>query len=175
MDEYRHHVSGFFLQREKADRTRDELLEQGLSLEQLQVYTADSAPPAPEPTRDSDEVLKDVLVDGAIGTAVGTGVWGLATIGMAAANISLFIASPLIGPLTMLGWGAGLGGLLGAAVGAAENANPKGTFSDLVLDAIRHGHAVLVVETRSLEQTRVARQTIEAAVGEYKEFDIKVT
>ncbi|HVL02171.1 MAG TPA: hypothetical protein VM553_20275 [Dongiaceae bacterium] len=174
MDEYRHHVSGFFEKRNDADQALALLIKRGFPAEQLQVYTASTkAPPAPAPSQQSDEVLKDVVVDGAIGTAVGTGLGGLATIGLVAANVSLFIASPLIGPLTMLGWGAGLGALVGTAVGAStKSGEPKGHFADLVMDAIKSGNAVLVAETRSREQAAIAREVIRDAVGEYKDIAV---
>ena len=65
-----------------------------------------------------DGVLQDVLVDGAIGTAVGTGIGALGSVALAATSVTLFIASPLVAPLMLLGWGASIGGLIGAAAGA---------------------------------------------------------
>jgi len=51
-------------------------------------------------------------------------------------------------------WGAALGGLVGAAVGAEKPEEKKeGKFSDLVLDAIRSGHVVLVAQTRTEAET----------------------
>jgi hypothetical protein len=54
----------------------------------------------------------------------------------------------------MLGWFAGIGGLVGAATGAAATGAPEvggprkeGKFSELVMDAIKAGNAVLVVHT----------------------------
>jgi len=58
------------------------------------------------------------LVDAAIGTAVGSGLGVLAEVPLVAANVSLFVASPLLAPLVMLGWGASIGGTVGAIVGA---------------------------------------------------------
>jgi dolichol kinase len=83
--------------------------------------------------------------------------------------VSLFIASPLIAPLAMLGWGASLGGLVGAAVGAESRAGNKkektGTFSALIRDAILSGQVVLVAETRTELETAGARQVMKASVG----------
>ena len=53
-----------------------------------------------------DDVLKEMLREGAIGTAVGTLAGTAGTIALAAANISLFVANPVLGVLAMLGWGA---------------------------------------------------------------------
>jgi len=52
---------------------------------------------------DSDDVLKEMIREGAIGTAAGTLAGAAGTIALAAANISLFIASPVLGTLVMLG------------------------------------------------------------------------
>lgn len=170
MDEYRHHVSGFFAHREEAEGARSRLAERGLPLERLQLFDADSGPVITEPTGESNEVLTNVLVDGAVGTVVGTGIGALAQLALVAANVSLFIASPLIAPLVMLGWGASLGAFVGAAAGAETGIKHKdGWLSDLVRDAIASGQVVLVVQTRTAEETEIAREVIGSAVGEYKD------
>ena len=170
MDEYRHHVSGFFTHRAGAEGARSRLAQRGLPLAQLQLFDADSGPVVTEPTGQSNEVLTNVLVDGAVGTAVGTGIGALAQLAIVAANVSLFVASPLIAPLVMLGWGASLGAFVGAAAGAGKDVEPKnGWLSDLVRDAIANGQVVLLVETRTAEETTIAREIIGAAVGEFKD------
>lgn len=164
MNEYRHHVSGFFARHQEAESALSRLVELGLPSERLYLLNADPAPQA-----DDNGVLKHVLVDGAIGTAVGTGIGVLAELALVAANVSLFIASPLIAPLAMLGWGASLGGLVGAAVGAESHAGnekeKKGTFSALIQDAISSGQVVLAAETRTEQETANARQVMQASVG----------
>lgn len=171
MNEYRHHVSGFFAHREEAERALSRLVEQGLPPERLQIYTATSSSPAQEAR--SDGVLQDVLVDGAIGTAVGTGVGALGSVALAAASVSLFIASPLIAPLVLIGWGASLGGLIGAASGAtAGSGNKEGWLADLVGDAIAHGQVVLVVETWNEQETARAREVMQDAVGKYNDTNM---
>ncbi|MDP3848681.1 MAG: hypothetical protein Q8R10_19865 [Pseudomonas sp.] len=174
MDDYRHHVSGFFPHRDKADSTLATLLEHGIPSAQLQIFVdAGQVPPAPAPQRKSNGVLKDMLVDGAIGTAVGGGLAGLASIGLAAANVSLFIASPLLAPLMLFGGGASLGGFFGAVVGASAGAGDhQGRFADLISTAIKAGDVVLVAETFSAKQTAIAREVIAAAVGEYKDLSL---
>ena len=174
MDEYRHHVSGFFAHRQEAQEALSQLIERGLPRERLQVFETDSPEPAPAPKKDSNAVLKDVIVDGTIGTAVGTGIGALAEVALVAANVSLFVASPLIAPLAMLGWGAGLGGLIGAAFGAKAGSETgakkkEGWLSTLVRDAISNGQVVLMVESRTEQETAIAREVIQAAVGDYKD------
>jgi len=172
MNEYRHHVSGFFAHRNEAESTLSTLVEQGLPRERLHIFTADSTSSSPALEAKSDGVLKDVLVDGAIGTAVGTGIGALGSVALAATSVTLFIASPLVAPLMLLGWGASLGGLIGAAAGAtAGDGNKEGWLSDLVSDAIANGHVVLVAETRTVQETTTAREVIQASVGEYKDIN----
>jgi hypothetical protein len=174
MDEYRHHVSGFFAHHEEAESVMSKLVERGLPHERLQIYAADStASSAPAPQTESNEVLKDMVVDGAIGTAVGTGIGALGSVALAVANVSLFIASPLLAPLVMLGWGASLGGLVGAAAGASAGPEKKeGWLSDLVGDAIASGQVVLVAETRTAQETAIAREVIQASVGGSKDTNM---
>lgn len=125
MDEYRHYVSGFFAHREEAEGAVTRLVERGVPRDQLQLFDADSGPAVAKPKGESNEVLNKVLVDGAVGTAVGTGIGALAEIALVVGGVSLFVASPLVAPLVMLGWGASLGAFLGAAVGANTGVEHK--------------------------------------------------
>ncbi len=166
MDAYHHYVSGFFVQREEAEKTLSILVARGLPRERLRLFNADPASPAANPQAASNEVLKDVLIDGAIGTAVGTGFGALAELALVTANVSLFIASPLLAPLMMLGWGASLGALVGASAGAsAADRHKDGRFADLIRDALAGGQVVLVAETRSAAETAMAREVIGTSVG----------
>ncbi|AVM75361.1 hypothetical protein [Magnetospirillum gryphiswaldense] len=174
MDAYRHHVSGFFAHREEAESASSRLVEQGLPRTRLQIFDAGQAPPAPTPLADNNDVLKDVVVDGTIGAAVGTGIAALAELALVAASVSLFVASPLVAPLVMLGWGASLGALVGASVGASPGNDERkdGRLSDLVSDAIASGQVVLVAETRTEAETLVARNVIRASVGDCKDLNV---
>lgn len=175
MGEYRHHVSGFFAYREEAQTASSKLVERGVPREQIQIFETDTVASDPAPKADSNAVLKDVVVDGTIGTAVGTGIGALAELALVVANVSLFVASPLIAPLAMLGWGASIGGLVGAATGAmtgpaAGVEEKEGRFSALVRDAISSGQIVLLVETRTEQETAIAREVMQASVGDYKDI-----
>lgn len=170
MDQYRHHVSGFFANREDAEAALSKLVERGLPRVQLQLFSANSDTTASEIKGENNEVLTNVLVDSAIGTAVGTGIGALAELALVAANVTLFVASPLIAPLVMLGWGASLGALVGAAAGAQTGVDHKdGRLADLVRDAIASGQVVLIAETRTEQETAIATELIGTAVGEYKD------
>jgi len=170
MNEYRHHVSGFFAHREGAKRAITQLIERGIPRDQLQLFDADSASNPADSRGKSNEVLANVLVDGAIGTAVGTGIGALAELAIVAGSVSLFVASPLLAPLVMLGWGASLGAFVGAAAGANSSVEQKsGWLADLIHDAIANGQVVLVVQTQNSEQTTIAREIVGDAVGEVQD------
>lgn len=170
MDGYRHYVSGFFAHPEEAEAALSSLVECGLPREQLQLYDANSGPAVTKLKGESNEVLTNVLVDGAIGTAVGTGIGALAELALVAGSVSLFVASPLVAPLVMLGWGASIGAFVGAAAGAnTEVAHKDGWLSDLVRDAIANGQIVLVAQTNTEQQTAIARKVVGEAVGEFKD------
>lgn len=170
MNEYSHHISGFFAHKAEAEGALSRLLERGLRRDQLLLFAADSGPAVSKPGGDSNEVLTNVLVDGAIGTAVGTGLGALAQLALVVANVSLFVASPLIAPLVMMGWGASLGAFVGAAAGAdAGGERKEGWLSDLVRDAMANGQVVLVVQSRTEQETAIAREVIGDAVGEFKD------
>jgi hypothetical protein len=162
MDSYRHHVSGFFAQREAAESALSQLVERGVPRDRLYIFDSGSLPPAPGPKAKSKEVRNEVLVDSAIGTAVGVGLGAMGEVALVAANVSLFVASPLLAPLMMMGWGASLGALIGAAAGAGD----KKKFSALIHDAISNDQVVLVVETRTKQETVIASEIIKDSVGD---------
>lgn len=168
MNHYLHYVSGFFAHREEADDVFAKLIAQGLPPERVQIYSSRAIPPVHEPTESSNDVLKDVLVDGTIGTVVGTGIGALIQVALIATNVTLFVASPLIAPLVLLGWGASIGGVVGASIGAAENAKP---LSALIEDAIASGQIVIVAETRTAAETTIAQEIIKGSIGDYKDVD----
>ncbi|MDO9596960.1 MAG: hypothetical protein Q7J47_04495 [Azoarcus sp.] len=154
-----HKVSAIYPSLEEAAGVRHQLIERGFAAEAITLLQNQSERPLGEDAAEdgSDEVLKEVLVDSAIGTAVGTGVGAIGTVALVATNITLFVASPVIGPLAMLGWFAGLGGVIGAAVGAGGKV---GKFSDAVKDAIEAGNTVLVVRTHGRDETDLATEIV---------------
>lgn len=152
-----HTVSAVYPSREEAEGVRQVLLERGIAAGEVRIFQEAPSQPAEEV---SDDVLKDVLVDGSIGTVVGTGVGALGTLAIVASGITLFVASPVVAPLAMLGWFAGIGGIVGAAVGAGRK---EGRFSELVTDAIKAGNTVLLVRTHCATDQELARNIVEAS------------
>lgn len=163
MENYLHRILGIYPSRSAADAVLAALVAQGLPQETLEILEPGVAGAARLPQADSDDVLEEIVREGAIGTAVGTAAGALGMAALTAAGISVFIASPLIAPLAMLGWGASVGGLIGAAVGAQTH---KGGVSDLVKDALNAGHVVLLAYTSTDQQTSIAQAVIGASMKE---------
>ncbi|MGV8893419.1 MAG: hypothetical protein ACOH2K_10880 [Burkholderiaceae bacterium] len=171
METYLHRVLGIYVTRIEADAAATQLIAHGMSPENVKILEPgrnnendnNSTNAGAEAKADSDDVLKEMLREGTIGTAVGTLAGAAGTVAMAAVNISLFMASPVLGALTMLGWGAGLGGIVGATMGAK---NSKGDVADLVKDALASGHVVLVAHTATEEETSYAQQIIGESTAE---------
>jgi hypothetical protein len=169
---HHHYVSGFFASKEDAESTLSALIAKGLPAERLNIFKTNLDPSVSKTEAKSNEVLKDMVVDGAIGATVGTGIGALAEVALIAANVSLFIASPLVAPLALLGWGASLGAMAGATIGSKVGADDKGgRFSDMIRDAISNGQIVLVAETTTEDETALAQKTIQAAVGNHKDIN----
>jgi hypothetical protein len=172
MNDYRHHVSGIFPRHVDAESALSRLVMEGLPKNRMQIFESDSILPAVTQQEKSNEVLKDMVVGGTVGTAVGVGIGALAEVAFVVANVSLFIASPLIAPLALLGWGASLGATAGATVGAKVNSKKKvGWFSDLIRDAISNGQFVLVVETLTKLETKIAKEVIKISVNNYADVN----
>lgn len=166
MNEQSHIVSGIYTTRAEAEAVLERLVERGVPRGEMYLVDHPALPETPKMTSDN-ETLKDIVVDGSIGAVVGTGIGVLAEVALVAANVTLFVASPLVAPLAMLGWGAALGGAVGAVVGAEKTEKKKeGMFSELVLDVIKDGHVVLVANTWTDEEAAVVREVIGDSVAQ---------
>lgn len=165
MPAYLHHVSGFFAQRDEAEKTRNVLIERGIPALQLALYASEPSDLKPPASPERHGAIKDMLVVGAIGTAVGTAVSALGEIALVAASVTLFMASSLIAPLAMLGWGASVSAVIGAVARSVRLHKEGGNLSELVADALRSGQVVLMVTALSEEQTQIAIGVMQQAVG----------
>lgn len=160
-----HIVSGIYASRAEAETVHSQLVELGLARQQVRVLERARADDNNPGLADADQVLKEVLVDGTVGTLVGTGLGALGEMALVAANVTLFVASPLVAPLAMLGWGAVLGGILGATAGANKGAKKhEGKFADLVHYAIHSGHVTLIAETLTPAEKALAAEIIGASL-----------
>lgn len=151
---YLHRIVGIYRTWEAAEFVHGQLLAAGFLTPQIRVIQGLTVA-GEDGHADSDDVLQDLLRDGAIGTAIGTAAGAGVSLALAAANLTVFIASPLV---YMLGWGASLGGLLGAMVGAQKD--KKEDLSTLIKKALASGQVVLVVHTVTEDETTRAQQIV---------------
>ncbi len=156
-------MAGIYASRPEAERVCRHLQEGGLPSQQMEVVARVRADDFNPQLMDADRVLKDVLVDGIVGTVFGTGIGAIGEAVLVLANVTLFTASPLIAPLAMVGWGAALGGLMGAAMGA-NGVNKKGRLSEIILYAIRRGHVTLIAHVRNEQEKLLANREIGLAM-----------
>lgn len=170
MDEQNHIVTGIYTSRAEAGSVRDRLIEKGLPAGQIDIVENLGIDGNSKMAADN-ETLKDALVDGTVGAAIGTVVGGLGQVALVAANVTLFVASPVIAPLAMLGWGAFIGGFAGAAAGVEKSGKEpeekkEGKLSELVLDVIRSGHVALVARTTTSAETTLVRELVGESVAQ---------
>lgn len=154
MKTYLHRVLGLYETTAAAELAREKLARGGMQPLQLTLLLPGLDGLRREIRADSDDVLVEVLRDGAIGVVVGLTVGALGTIALTIARASLFDSGPILGMLIMLGWGATIGGLVGALVGTR---NHKGEVADLIHASLATGHVVLIAHAASEAQTALAR------------------
>ncbi len=164
-----HCIAGFFSDLADAEATRAQLGARGLPPERLKLFQSEPSDGLTgsmgSPEAGNASALRDMLVDGAIGGAAGVGVGALTELALVATNVTLFVASPLLAPLALLGWGATVGATVGALVGIDKKEAP---LSALIRDAVAHGQVVLVADTQNPEETELASEVIQSATHAHR-------
>jgi hypothetical protein len=153
-----HRISALYADVTAAQQVRARLLDSGFTEDAIEIRqhkegVADDHTPADS----SDEVIKEVLTDSAIGAALGVGIGAIGTVVLITTSVTLFVASPLIAPLALMGNLATVGGLLGGAFGAADKETP---FSAVVTEALAAGNVMLLVKTHNADENTLAKKII---------------
>ncbi|HEY0563296.1 MAG TPA: hypothetical protein VGD04_08210 [Methylophilus sp.] len=174
---YHHHVSGIFQRHADALTALNNLRKKGLPLKRMQLFEREATLPRASTQAQSNLVLKNMLMLGCLGSLVGVGIGALAQVALVASDMTLLFASPWVAPIAMLGWGATVGGTVGAAIGAMKTnktsyAEQEGWFSELIRDAIAHGQCVLIVETLNKHETTLASEVMQLSANNYE--DVKL-
>jgi hypothetical protein len=163
MNLHLHRVLGLYRTRAAADAVVAQLARYGIPQDKVDLHEPGHPTATSAAAAGSDDVLENVLKDGAVGTVAGSIAGAIGSAAMATANVSLLVASPLLAPLVMVGWGAGIGGLVGAAIGAEGEADD---VPDQVRAGLDSGHTVLVAHTDGDAQTARAHQVIGESMGQ---------
>src|SRR5205823_12747858 len=110
------------------------------------------------------KVKEGMGVGGAIGTAVGATVAGLAAVGsnLAIPGLGLVIAGPIAAALAGGGAGAVTGGLIGALVGAGITEQNARAYEE----ALRHGGVAIGVTPRNDDHASDIKKKFEEYNGE---------
>jgi hypothetical protein len=165
MTPYQHCVSGFFVKQEEAELALTELLHRGIPAQQLALDVHDPQDLRHGAVTDCPLMLKNIRIDSVTGNPDAAA----GDMALTVKSVTLFVASPLIAPLAMLGWAASLGASQGAVKGSICFQKQEGKLADLVADAIQSGQVVLTVITHSEQQTDIAVEVIQSAVGTYQD------
>lgn len=113
----------------------------------------------PEREQTRDTVVNDTVTGCVVGTAAGTVVTGAAALVAPA----LFVSAPVVGPLVVLGYGAMIGGTVGAIRGLKMYEN---MLSGLVKDALKEGYHVVVIHAASEEGQQRVQDVINTTMPE---------
>jgi hypothetical protein len=173
MANYQHLISGVFVTRKGAEVALEGLVRHGIARRQLALYANGHAGLKRPASIGSDGSLKNILVVAAIGTVVGLVLGAIGEIAIAAINDTLLMAIPLIAPLAMLGWGAGIGAGIGLVVGAVRDKIKRRKLCNRVSATLQTDQVLLVVKTLSEQETRIAIEVIQLAVGSYKDEPLR--
>lgn len=157
MEKTLHKVAGIYATRDEALAARTSLIERGFSAEQITLVSPEDAHTDEKIEPEGDGVAKHVIKDALIGGVIGGGVGGATAAAMAAASITLFVASPILAPLTIMGWGAAVGAFAGAGKGISME---QDQFAAMVKDVANDGKYVVIVQAHSDEESSRARDLI---------------
>ncbi|OHX14387.1 hypothetical protein [Chromobacterium sphagni] len=158
-------IAAIYPGREEADDIRRQLIADGIAASQVDIVH--SPPPAGVAGPDH-QAIRSMLAAHVGDTMLGSGAGIAGTIVLWAPDLALFVTSQAVAPLAALGWFSSLGGLLRAVTGAESNAplngpqRAQGRFSELMMDAVRTGDAVLIVQTRGIAE----REWVKKRIGE---------
>jgi hypothetical protein len=113
----------------------------------------------PEREQTRDTMVNDTVTGSVVGTAAGAVVTGAAALSAPA----LFVSAPVVAPLVVLGYGALIGGTVGAIRGIKLHGN---IFSGLVKDALKEGYHVVVIHATSEEEQQRVQDVINTTMPE---------
>lgn len=173
MNKYCHQISGFFLFKDQAEIAYSSLIAQGINKNQLSLHRADFALEYNSASNESSiNTFASILLSVAFGVAIGSIAGMLADLIFLASNNNVFVTNGLITPTVLLGWCAGLGGLIGLITGSMQK---RQLLAQMAEEATLHGQFAIVVKTHDQQQTTMATSVIKTAIGSYKNVHNKKT
>lgn len=162
----RHKVAGIYRDHQRARDAVDALRRAGISEDAIAIANEDDWREAFTEAETIAGRAKDTI---AVGAGIGAGVGAAGTGALAAAEVAVIAAAPVLAMLA----GAGLGAVAGTAyAGASSSSVRESAFRDVVREAVTLGNVVVVVrassEAEALEvQDLVARTAPERSVDQF--------
>ncbi len=157
MDNKSHKIVGIFTTLQDTHAARNFLIERGIAPAHINLITPDDTMIDKKIEPDGDGVAKEVVKDAIIGGAIGGGIGAAGAVAIAATSITLFVASPLIAPLALIGWGAMVGAVAGGGKGAGMR---EDRFADMIKGVTNVSKFVLIVHTTSDIEFKLAHDTL---------------
>jgi len=161
MNTYRHHILGFFSQRAQAEKAFAQVTAQGIAPKNVQIFDKYSVLPTITNTEPFNVDKKQTWASANLNSLAGTGLGSLIGIKLVGTDVSLIVERSLIPPLVALGWGMNIGVV---GINFYNREEPR-LLSDLVHDAILSRQIVVLVETRSQDETAMVNEIIQEATG----------
>jgi hypothetical protein len=134
-------------------------------LDDIKVFHLDSGTSDPdeaiEPETQStrDRLVKETAAGGVAGTGAGAVAAGAAAL----VTPALFVSAPVVGPLIVLGYGAMIGGTVGAVHGLKLREN---LLAGLVKDTLKAGYHVVLIHAPSEVVEHRVHEIIESTMAE---------
>jgi hypothetical protein len=154
MNKHLHRVLGLYATRGAAEMARERLVAQGMQPGQLMLLQPGADGSRAEARATDDDLLYETLREGALGATIGLLAGLLLAAVLKLLDVGFFDADPLFGMRLFMGWGAAIGGFVGAAAGARRR---KHTVADLLRISLAGGYIVLVANTVSHAQMSMAQ------------------
>lgn len=149
MNKHLHQVLGLYATRGAAESAREQLVERGMRPAQLMLLQPGADGRSAEMPATDDDVLYEALREGALGAVIGLLAGLVVATALKLMGSGIFEEDPLFGMRLLMGWGAAVGGFVGAAAGARRR---KRTVADLLSVSLACGYIVLVANTASHAQ-----------------------
>jgi VIT1/CCC1 family predicted Fe2+/Mn2+ transporter len=163
-EHYPHKAVAVYLDEETAQQAAQALRDAELGDARIDVLGPDSIDVdraiEPEPGGARNRIIEDMLAGSAAGAVAGG---ALIAGGASVLAPALFVSSPIVGPLIVLGYGAMIGGTGGAILGLRAGEH---RLAGLVKDALAEGFAAVIVHTADADAESRAAAVIAGTMAE---------
>ena len=150
MENYPYKTGALYHEQGLARQAQQALLDAGFAREQVRLLgptdlAADHERVEHKLEPESDAVANTIIKDTVIGTGIGGAAGAAGATVLAAAEMALFLTTPVLGALMLTAYGATIGGTVGALTGVKIK---ETAFLSVMRDALKRGYWGVVVHAR---------------------------